>query len=156
MPKKKIIKRKKKITENNVQIELFKAISGMSEVVAGIKEILSSLFEMEMKQSGDLGIMNERWTQMKELIEKMSGDIEEIKIRTSQLVTQWDYKEREKMISKRGKSINWRAMGTWLIKNPIPSILIGILIIGTLLTLTGVISWSDFLEGLGKFWPSGG
>jgi len=148
-------KRKKKITETNVQIEVFKSLSSITEMMTSFKEIISSMFEMEMKQGNDLGIMNERWNQIKEKVDSMSGDVDEVKTKMNQLIVQWDWKEKEKILTNKKMS-----MPIWLkkiVKNPyiiIPTILI---IVGLILILTGVISWEEFIRGFGfTTIPNGG
>jgi uncharacterized phage infection (PIP) family protein YhgE len=135
-----MVKERKK---QNVNIEILKSLSSITEMLYNFKDILSSLVDMAMKQNADTKVMNERWKQIRESIENINDNLNDIKVKVNQIVVQWDYKERTAALSKR--KINWNK----IFKNPFIIIFI-IIILGIILVIHGAITGEQFWESIEK------
>ena len=141
---------------NDFNIETYKSIISISETLSHYKDVLKSILEMSIQSNSDMKVMNEKMENIEETIKGIYESIDSIQKQTIQMITQLDLKEREeilKKINKNKKKFDWQKFFSIIIKYPRMSILIAVIILGTILVIHGVITKEQFVEGIGKIWP---
>jgi hypothetical protein len=149
-------KRAKKLTVDNIQIEIYKTVANVVETLGHFKDILNAIIDMGSKTSTDVRVMNQKWSAIKDDVRKTSGDIDEIRDNTVTILAQLDLREKQKFVkeleSKRNdkeKKSNWfNSIIEFFQKNPLILIILIIIIAGIILVVNGYLAGDVFWKGI--------
>lgn len=141
--------RKKAVSFDTIQLDMYKNIVNVTETLVHFKDILKSLIEMGTKTSTDIQVMNQKWASIKEKMNEVSNCVDVVKRNTDTMMSQLDLKEKKQFVKDlQNKKFVWKELWTMLLKNPLLLVFIVVVIVGIALVAAGLISGDIFWKGI--------